>query len=177
MAAKKKNTNGTMEVPRPSLVHHVEAISNSTPLKKSRNQKIKPGILHVQDELDSTELLKVLAEVKNGNFSVRMPIDKIGISGKICDTLNEIISLNEILVQELNLARNTIGKQGKMNHRVELPRFAKGSWSSGVDSINTLISDLVYPTIEIDHVISSVAKGNLCQEMPLQIGDHVLQGE
>jgi HAMP domain-containing protein len=40
-----------------------------------------------------------------------------------------------------------------------------------------LISDLVHPTIEIAHVISSVAKGNLSQEMPLKIGDHVLQGE
>ncbi len=26
-------------------------------------------------------------------------------------------------------------------------------------------------------LISSVAKGNLSQEMPLQIGDHILQGE
>src|SRR5262245_20056151 len=111
MAAKKKNTNGTVEVPGPSLIHGVEAMNNSTSSEKTKNSKIKPGILLSQDELDSAELLKVLAEVKNGNFSARMPIDKIGISGKICDTLNEIISLNEILVQELNLARNTIGKQ------------------------------------------------------------------
>src|SRR5205085_34417 len=32
-------------------------------------------------------------------------------------------------------------------------------------------------TIEIAHVISSVAKGNLSEEMPLKIGDHTLQGE
>jgi hypothetical protein len=55
--------------------------------------------------------------------------------------------------------KNTIGKQGHLNHRVSLPRHARGSWASGVDSINTLISDLVHPTIEIAHVISSVAKG------------------
>jgi HAMP domain-containing protein/signal transduction histidine kinase/CheY-like chemotaxis protein len=106
-----------------------------------------------------------------------MPGDKLGISGKICDTLNGIIQLNEALVEELTKARNTIGLKGHLNHRVELPRFAKGSWASGVESINSLISDLVHPTIEIAHVISSVAKGNLSQEMPLKIGDHVLQGE
>src|SRR3954470_6624625 len=180
MAARKKNTDSTIEVPLPSMIHRFETDTDSSSSGKSRqikSQKIKPGKFQSEDELDSSELLKILAEIKNGNFSARMPIDKIGISGKICDTLNEIISLNEILVQELNLARNTIGKQGKMNHRVELPRSAKGSWSSGVDSINTLISDLVHPTIEIAHVISSVAKGNLSQEMPLQIGDHILQGE
>ena len=129
------------------------------------------------DHLDSRELLKVLTEVRSGNFSVRMPIDKIGVSGKICDVFNEIISLNENLVEELNQARNTIGRKGHLNHRVSLPRYAKGSWSSSVEAINSLISDLVHPTIEIAHVISSVAKGNLSQEMPLRIGDHVLQGE
>ena len=65
-----------------------------------------------------------------------MPIDKMGINGKICDTLNDIISLNEILVEELTVARNTIGKQGRLNHRVELPKYARGSWNAGVDSIN-----------------------------------------
>ncbi len=45
-----------------------------------------------------------------------------------------------------------------------------------MDSLNTLISDLVHPTIEIAHVISLVAKGNLSQEMPLEIGGHLLQG-
>ena len=127
-------------------------------------------------EVLDKELLRVLIEVRNGNFDVRMPIDQVGISGKICDTLNEIIFMNQKMTQEFTRASNTIGKQGKLTHRIEVP-FAKGSWSMGVDSLNTLISDLVHPTIEIAGVISSVAKGNLSQQMPLQIGDHVLQGE
>ena len=160
----------------------------ATKAKKTRSPKVADPkfsnvLLHasskeeLNDELDARELLKILTEVKDGNFNVRMPIDKLGLSGKICDTLNSIISLNETLVQELSLARNTIGKKGHLNHRVELPRSARGSWNTSVDSINSLISDLVHPTIEIAHVISSVAKGNLSQEMPLKIGDHVLQGE
>ena len=140
-------------------------------------KEYKNGKDEQNDTIDDRELLRILLEVKEGNFSVRMPGDKLGISGKICDTLNNIILLNEALVEELTKARNTIGLKGHLNHRVELPRFAKGSWASGVDSINSLISDLVHPTIEIAHVISSVAKGNLSQEMPLKIGDHVLQGE
>ena len=75
--------------------------------------------------LDNKELLKVLMEVKNGNFSVRMPIDQIGLSGKICDTLNEIISLNEKMMMEFTKAGNTIGKQGKLTQRIEVPN-AKG---------------------------------------------------
>ena len=126
--------------------------------------------------LNDRELLKVLTEVKNGNFKVRMPIDKLGIHGKICDTLNDIISLNEEMMQEFTRAGNTIGKQGKLNQRIEVPSV-KGAWSTGVGSLNALIADLVTPTIEIAHVISSVAKGNLSQEMPSEIGGHSLQGE
>jgi HAMP domain-containing protein/signal transduction histidine kinase/CheY-like chemotaxis protein len=126
--------------------------------------------------LDSRELLRVLTEVKNGNFAVRMPVDQVGVSGKICDTLNDIIGMNERLTEEFTRAANTIGKQGKLTERIQIPE-ARGSWSKGVDSLNVLISDLVHPTIEIAHVISSVAKGNLSQEMPEEIGGHRLQGE
>src|SRR6187549_786377 len=162
--------NITLEVPTPVITG--KANGNGNESKQHKN-----GSNGSIDEIDNYELLRLLLEVKEGNFSVRMPGDKLGISGKICDTLNGIIQLNEALVEELTKARNTIGLKGHLNHRVELPRFAKGSWASGVESINSLISDLVHPTIEIAHVISSVAKGNLSQEMPLKIGDHVLQGE
>ncbi len=126
--------------------------------------------------LDKKHLLTVLTEVKNGNFTARMPIDNVGLSGKICDTLNDIIDLNERMMLEFTKAGNTIGKQGKLTQRIEVP-FTSGSWHTGIDSLNTLISDLVHPTIEIAHVISSVAKGNLSQQMSEKIGDHALQGE
>src|SRR5689334_11990080 len=49
-------------------------------------------------ELDARELISVLLAVRQGDFSVRMPVDKDGLNGKICDILNEIISMNEALV-------------------------------------------------------------------------------
>src|SRR5215203_2688388 len=177
MSTKKTKSNGAVPAPVPAILEEATV----TPQKKSNGKHPENPTKYFPSELDGLidqrQLLGVLAEVKNGNFAVRVPNDQIGVTGKIYDTLNDIIALNEILVQELNQARKIIGKQGKLNHRVELPRLAGGSWSTAVDSINSLISDLVHPTIEIAHVISSVAKGNLSQEMPLQIGDHVLQGE
>jgi HAMP domain-containing protein/signal transduction histidine kinase/CheY-like chemotaxis protein len=176
MSTRKTKTNGARKAPVPTILEETPI----APQKKSNEKQTTPQktFSSGQDGLiDQRQLLGVLAEIKNGNFSIRMPNDQIGVTGKIYDTLNDIIALNEILVQELTQARKIIGKQGKLNHRVELPRLAGGSWSTAVDSINSLISDLVHPTIEIAHVISSVAKGNLSQEMPLQIGDHLLQGE
>ncbi len=176
----KKNTKGFVKPIHSRLSTNDKTSAGTITLKKTNGkskEKINTHSFQFEDKLNDLELLHVLNNIKNGDFTVRMPIDRMGINGKICDTLNEIISLNEIWFKELTLARNTIGKQGKLGHRVELPRSARGSWNTGVDSINNLISDLVHPTIEIAHVISSVAKGNLSQEMPLKIGDHLLQGE
>src|SRR5580700_10628056 len=128
------------------------------------------------DEITDSELFSTLLKVRNGDFSARMPADQVGIKGKICDTLNEIIEMNEKMVFEFEEVGNSIGKQGKLTQRVEIDG-ARGSWGSCVDSVNTLISDLVHPTIQIAHVITSVAKGNLSQEMPLEIEGHQLQGE
>ncbi|MBO9635066.1 MAG: HAMP domain-containing protein, partial [Chitinophagaceae bacterium] len=146
--------------------------------KKPSGKKISPsnGTKISHDSLDHDALLKVLMEVRNGNFSVRMGNTVSGRDKKICDTLNEIITLNEKMMYEITRAGSTIGKQGKLTQRIELPN-ARGSWRAGMESLNVLISDLVMPTIEIAHVISSVAKGDLMQRMPLEIGGYALKGE
>ncbi|MGN6163907.1 MAG: hypothetical protein ACTHOF_05130, partial [Flavisolibacter sp.] len=140
MSIKKTKANGAEPAPIPTILEEATV----TPTKKSNGKRPQNSTKFFPSELDGLidqrQLLGVLVEVKNGNFAVRVPNDQIGVTGKIYDTLNEIIALNEILVQELSQARKIIGKQGKLNHRVELPRLAGGSWSTAVDSINSLIS-------------------------------------
>src|SRR5271166_4316093 len=123
---------------------------------KTQTVKSQKSIVEISDN----ELFSALVKVKNGNFTIRLPEDQVGIKGKICDTLNEIIELNERMVIEFEKVGNSIGKQGKLTQRVQIDG-ARGSWETCVDSVNTLISDLVHPTVEIAHVITSVAKGNL----------------
>src|SRR5436190_9208046 len=138
------NGNNIAKAKQKSNSSRTSQKNNGSPSKSNGRSTISASS---SDDLDMRELLKVLSEMRHGNFGVRMPIDKVGLGGKICDTLNEILLLNEALVEELTQARNTIGKQGHLNHRVSLPKYAKGSWSTASDSINSLISDLVHPTI------------------------------
>ncbi|MGC1696004.1 MAG: hypothetical protein WA743_12120, partial [Pseudolabrys sp.] len=42
-----------------------------------------------------TELLAALQAMRDGDFSIRMSGDSIGIEGKIADTFNEIIAANQ----------------------------------------------------------------------------------
>src|SRR5512147_1365076 len=118
------------------------------------------------DVLDPEELLSVLAAVRRGDFSVRMPSTLTGVAGKVADTLNDIIELNQGMAQELERVGKTVGKEGRITQRASL-QGAPGSWAASVNSVNTLIADLVQPTSEVARVIGAVAKGDLSQSMAL----------
>ena len=130
----------------------------------------------IADELDLNQLLQNLIAIKKGNFSARMPVNKTGIAGKIADTINDIIDLNEGMITEFERISNVVGKEGKINQRAVLVG-AKGAWIDGINSINTLITDLVQPTTETARVIRAVANGVLSQTSPLEIDGRPLQGE
>jgi HAMP domain-containing protein/signal transduction histidine kinase/CheY-like chemotaxis protein len=129
-----------------------------------------------QESLDLKELLNVLSSVKSGRLNIRMPVTQAGIEGRICEVLNDIIDMNQRLVAELSLAEKTIGKKGNLSKRIELPE-AKGEWADGVSSLNTLITDLTSPTLEIANMINSVANGDLSKHIPLEISGQPLKGE
>ena len=61
------------------------------------------------------------------------------------DALNEAIERNEKLVKELERLSNVVGKAGNVKQRAALPS-AEGQWATAIDSVNTLVSDLVQPT-------------------------------
>ena len=110
------------------------------------------------DILDTEQLLAVLTAVKRGDFSVKMPMSQTGVAGKISDTLNDIIELNRETSSEFERVSQAVGKEGKITQRARL-HGAGGSWAASVNSVNTLIADLVQPTSEVARVIGAVAKG------------------
>src|SRR2546422_813785 len=128
------------------------------------------------DYLDTRQLLEVLVAVKTGDFSVRMPLDKTGVAGKIADTLNDIIELKQRVVQEYERISVTVGKQGKITERASV-MGSTGDWAAGVSAINVLIGDLIQPTNEMARVIGAVAKGDLTQTMAVEIEGRPLEGE
>ncbi|TCC90213.1 HAMP domain-containing protein [Pedobacter frigiditerrae] len=130
----------------------------------------------INGSLDLKELLNVLSSVKSGRLNIRMPVTQAGIEGRICEVLNDIIDMNQRLVAELSSAEKNIGKKGNLSKRIELPE-AKGEWADGVSSLNTLITDLTSPTLEIANMINSVANGDLSKHIPLEINGQPLKGE
>ena len=125
---------------------------------------------------DQHELLHALQAVRLGDFSVRLPGDQTGLSGKIADTFNEIVSANERMARQLELVGNVVGCEGKTKQRLRLG-LSDGAWGEMEASVNTLIDDLLWPTTAVTHAISAVAQGDLMQTVRLDVDGRPLQGE
>ncbi|MCU1335096.1 MAG: sensor hybrid histidine kinase [Bryobacterales bacterium] len=126
--------------------------------------------------LDANQVLAALFAFKKGDFSVRLPVNQIGIAGKIADVLNDIFELNENMATELARVSTAVGKEGRIGQRASL-KSGSGSWAASMESVNSLISDLVQPSTEIARVIGAVAQGDLSQKMSLEVEGRPLQGE
>jgi len=121
-------------------------------------------------------ILQTVKAVRRGDFSVRMPIGGEGMMSDISEVLNDIIELNENMANEFARVSKTVGQEGKMTERASMGTV-KGAWAIAVESVNTLIGDLVQPTNEVARVITSVAKGDLSQKMSLEIDGRPVKGE
>ncbi len=121
-------------------------------------------------------LLSALQLVRGGDFSVRMPGDSVGIEGKIADTFNEIVAANQQMANQLELVGQVVGREGKTRKRVVMG-LPHGAWREMEDSINTLIDDLLWPTVQVTGAIAAVAKGDLLKRVPLEVDGRPLLGE
>src|SRR5687768_16422204 len=134
------------------------------------------GAFEDLNTLDTRVILSTLLAVRKGDFTVRLPVDRTGMAGKIADVMNDVIDLNDRLAKELDRINVVVGKEGKIGHRAQLGN-ASGGWQACVDSVKALIGDLIQPTSEVARVIGAVAKGDLSQDMVLDIDGRPLRGE
>jgi signal transduction histidine kinase/HAMP domain-containing protein/ActR/RegA family two-component response regulator len=126
------------------------------------------------DAVDAGTLLSVLAQVKEGDFTARMPLDWLGTPGKIADGLNDVIVANQALEAELARVSDVVGKQGRLSQRVVLGGWTQ-AWSGSIQSVNSLIDDMVRPTLEMQRVIGAVADGDLSKKVSADVGGEMLE--
>jgi HAMP domain-containing protein/signal transduction histidine kinase/CheY-like chemotaxis protein len=135
--------------------------------------------LQQEHTLSVTELNALLAglmALKKGRRGARLPLDWVGVAGKVADAFNDVVELNEKMAGELGRLSRIVGKEGKLGQRLSLGKV-DGFWEESVESVNELIDDLVHPTSETARVIGAVAQGDLSQTMALEVDDRPLQGE
>src|SRR6185369_3904312 len=105
-----------------------------------------------------------------------LPGTWIGMAGKIADTFNEIVAVNQQMAQELKRVGKVVGKQGRTRERARFHE-SRGAWGEMEFSINTRVEDLLRPTTEVTRAIAAVAQGNLTQTVRLDVDGRPLEGE
>ncbi len=180
--------NGTAQVTKKNLkpiITKKQLVKKPVPGSKAMNsdhkfiKDVQPATVKASSSKSwnqMRELLHTVKAVRSGDFSVRMSIDEEGIVAEIGEVLNDIIELNQTMASEFIRVRDKVGQEGLMMERVSIGSV-KGSWATGVNSVNLLIGDLVQPTTEVARVITSVAKGDLSQKMSLEIDGRAIKGE
>ena len=157
-------------VPPPTVTANEGKDERSPRANASKGQKAQsaPG--------DLSLILASLQTMRDGDFSVRLPVEWVGLEGKIADTFNDIAAANEQMASELNRVGQAVGKEGKTRERTRFQQ-SRGAWGRMEVSVNTLVEDLLRPTTEVTRAIAAVAQGNLAQTVRLDVGGRPLEGE
>src|SRR5262245_32180442 len=84
----------------------------------SAARPIRPGNGHAAavPDLTSTQptvLLSALQQMRDGDFSVRLPGNWTGVGGKIADAFNEIAAANARMAHELSRVGDVVGRRGQ----------------------------------------------------------------
>src|SRR5712671_6510429 len=125
---------------------------------------------------EMTQILNALTALRRGEAGARLPYNGSGAFGKVAEVFNDLVEQNATMAEEFGRLSQVVGKEGKLKKRAALPN-ARGFWAASVDSINSLIDDLVHPTSEVGRVIGAVAQGDLSKSMALEMDGRPLEGE
>jgi PAS domain S-box-containing protein len=136
--------NETTTLPSPKKSPSEATLGNGKPARQ------KAGHVPAKDssEAQSRLILAAIMAFRDGDFSVRLPGDWTGTDAQIAEAFNQIIAQKERGLKEVTRLSETVGKEGRLKQRMSLPGTV-GAWATEVNSINTLIDDLVRPTSEI----------------------------
>src|SRR5688500_17905912 len=110
---------------------------------RTRPEKAAPAgnAERVFSNAEARQMLVALNALKHGDASVRLPVEWSGIQGKLAETFDEVVDLNERITQELGRLRQKVGKEGKLKQRAEVSD-ARGFWREKITHVNELIDDL-----------------------------------
>ncbi|MBD2203062.1 methyl-accepting chemotaxis protein [Calothrix sp. FACHB-1219] len=108
-------------------------------------------------------LLAAMIAAKNGDFTVRLPVENNGL-GEIATVFNEWVNLNQNFANEVNSFANEVGKEGKLGVKIKL-KAAAGSWQELLDNLNQMSANLAQQIKSINEVTLAVAQGNLAKQI------------
>src|SRR5439155_466069 len=129
------------------------------------------------DRLDERKLLEVLTALRNGNFSPRLPLKWTGIAGKVADTVNDVMDINQRMARELGRLATVVrevGTEGKLGGQADV-RGVAGTWKDLTESVNSMAANLTAQVRNIAEVTTAVATGDLSKKITVDVRGEILE--
>jgi PAS domain S-box-containing protein len=89
-------------------------------LKKSRSatfnngkSKLKAGVPEDSAEMRSLQLLEAVRALRDGDFSVRLPVGWVGTDGQLAEAFNQALAHQERITREVTRLSVAVGKEGR----------------------------------------------------------------
>ncbi|HWT06867.1 MAG TPA: HAMP domain-containing protein, partial [Xanthomonadales bacterium] len=121
------------------------------------------------------QLLSALRAVARGDFTAKLPTSWDGIDGDIAEAFNDVVGHSARVLKEIERISSVVGFDGRLGQRAELQ--APGGYGEKLLAVNRLIDDLTHPIAETSRVLGAVARGDLSQQMSLEVDGRPLKGE
>lgn len=125
-------------------------------------------------EADAVLLLQSLIEIKNGDFSKRLPKNWSGINGEIADAINQIYDQLGLFTSEVTRVAREVGTDGKLGGQAHV-KDVSGTWKDLTDNVNKMANNLTTQVRNIADVTTAVAKGDLTKKITVDVKGEVLE--
>ncbi len=121
-------------------------------------------------------LEQAMAEVYDGDLSVRLPVGTDEVASPAAHAFNQMTERVERVTSELTRVSRHVGREGTVTANAS-PGRVSGLWSDCVESFNTMVGDVAWRTQNLTVVISGAGDGDLSRKMPLDIAGRPLKGD
>jgi signal transduction histidine kinase/HAMP domain-containing protein/CheY-like chemotaxis protein len=119
------------------------------------------------------QLLSGLQAVRGGDFSTRLPRSADPLADEIATVFNGMAEQLGLFTAEVTRVATEVGTEGKLGGQAVVPGVA-GSWKDLTDSVNAMAGKLTGQVRDIARVATAVARGDLTQEVTVDVRGEML---
>jgi PAS domain S-box-containing protein len=114
-------------------------------------------------------------ELKKGNLEAKMDLKGIELEGDIAKVTQDLEALSQTMkgvINEVNRVVNVAGKEGQLRERLAL-KDEQGAWRELGLSLNSLLTNVSEPVLELNRIVTDLSKGDLTQRFEMKANGDV----
>ncbi|MBU3949005.1 MAG: HAMP domain-containing protein [Proteobacteria bacterium] len=116
----------------------------------------------------------VTTAVATGDLSQKITVDVKGEMLELKDTINKMVDNLNTFASEVTRVAREVGTDGKLGGQAQVPGVG-GTWKDLTDNVNAMAGSLTSQVRDIAKVTTSVANGDLTQQITVEAKGEILQ--